>query len=98
MHQIKKTVPEYLTELENIVGRQHKYTKLGVSTDNFIVKFRLDRKIISKYQLIIFYITNIGEIVAATRTIEVEPCLMKVSIASSSVLQLYLLKLVMASM
>lgn len=72
-------MPDYLTELENIVGRQHKYTKFGVSTDSFIVKFRLDRKIISKYQLLIFYITDIGEIVAATRNIEVEPCLMRVS-------------------
>lgn len=79
IHQVKKTVPDYSTELDNIVGHQHKYTKLGVSTDSFIVKFRLDRKIISKYQLLIFYITDVGEIVAATRNIEVEPCLMQVS-------------------
>lgn len=78
VHQVKKTVPDYLTELENIVGHQHKYTKLGVSTDNFIVRFKLDRKIISKYQLLIFYISENGEIVAATRNVEVEPCLMKV--------------------
>lgn len=78
VHQVKKSVPDYLTELENIVGRQHKYIKLGISTDNFILKFRLDRKIISVYQLLIYYVTEYGEIVAFNRNIEIEPCLMKV--------------------
>lgn len=78
-HQVKKTNPDYLTELENIVGNQHKFTKLGVSTDSFVIKFKLDRRIISKYQLLVYYITGNGEIVAVNRQVEVSPCLMKVS-------------------
>lgn len=66
--------------MENVIGEKHKFTKLGTSLDYFLIKFRLDRRIGSKYQVLVYYITSTGETVAATKNIEVEPCLLKVSI------------------
>lgn len=73
---MQKIVPNY-TNLKNVIGNKHKFIKLGTSIDGLTLKFRLNRRIVAKYELLVYYI-NKGETVAATKTVAVEPCLMKV--------------------
>ncbi|KAJ8928546.1 hypothetical protein NQ314_018884 [Rhamnusium bicolor] len=77
-HIVKKNASDYLNDLKNVVGEKHKFTKLGTSIDNFTLKFRLDRKIGPKYQLLVYYVTKYGETVAVSKTVDVEACLLKV--------------------
>ncbi|KAG5869784.1 hypothetical protein JTB14_022629 [Gonioctena quinquepunctata] len=77
-HQVKKFFPDYLHTLKNLVGEKHSFAKLGTSYDSFVIKFKLDKKVITNYQLLVYYVTKNGETVAATKSVEVGPCLMKV--------------------
>ncbi|XP_074042577.1 alpha-1-inhibitor 3 isoform X2 [Leptinotarsa decemlineata] len=79
-HQVKKFFPDYLHTLRNIVGGRHSFSKLGTSFDNFTLKFKLDKRVITNYQLLVYYVTRTGETVADTKNVNVEPCLMKVKV------------------
>ncbi|XP_057663617.1 pregnancy zone protein-like isoform X1 [Diorhabda carinulata] len=78
-HKVKRILPRYFDELQNIVGGKHKYSKLSTYVDSFDIKFELNKRIISAYQLLVYYINSNGEAIAASKTVNVEPCLMKVS-------------------
>ncbi|KAJ8938254.1 hypothetical protein NQ318_001787, partial [Aromia moschata] len=77
-HVVRKHSQDLFNDLTNIVGNKHKFTKTSTLIDSFIVKFRLDKRIRIKYQLLVYYITSSGETVAITRNVEVPPCLLKV--------------------
>ncbi|XP_063921503.1 pregnancy zone protein-like isoform X2 [Zophobas morio] len=76
LHTVHKTYPNYTEEYETLIGFYHKHTKLDNSIDKFILKFRLDEKIFSNYQILFYYVGVDGEIVTATREIDVDPCLL----------------------
>lgn len=63
-------------ELNNVVGKNHTYTKIETFVDKYILKFKLDPRVISKYQLIVYYTLPNGEAVAASLDVNVEKCLL----------------------
>nr|XP_008195453.1 PREDICTED: pregnancy zone protein [Tribolium castaneum] len=73
-HNVRKSSPNYSTEFKDILGASHKHTKAS-SIAKFTLKFKLDEKIFSNYQLLIYYVTPEGELASANKEVEVEPCL-----------------------
>ncbi|KAK9891011.1 hypothetical protein WA026_013344 [Henosepilachna vigintioctopunctata] len=65
---------DYKNELKNIIGSPHRYNTDGSTFDKFVLKFELDEKIISKYQILIYYIADNGETISATKEIDRGPC------------------------
>lgn len=65
-----------LDELKNIVGEKHKFIKLGAVTDGFDIKFKLDEKIITNYEMLVYYILDNGEVIASIREIPIKSCLL----------------------
>ncbi|XP_028141183.1 alpha-2-macroglobulin-like isoform X2 [Diabrotica virgifera virgifera] len=78
-HRVNRAIPKYFDELKNIMGSKHRFSKLGTHTDNFTVKFKLDKGITSTYQFLVYYVSKTGETIAASKVIPVEPCLMKIT-------------------
>lgn len=73
--QSQKTNTITLKTLNNIVGGKHKFTKFGTAFDSFSLKFKLDSKILWKYQILVYYVLSNGDVVGDSREIEIEPCL-----------------------
>ncbi|CAG9820997.1 unnamed protein product [Phaedon cochleariae] len=76
-HQVKKQSTEYISDLKNIINDTNVYSMVSIY-DKIVIKFKLDKKIISNYQLLVYYVTKTGETIAATKSVDVDPCLMKV--------------------
>lgn len=60
--------------LQNVVGAKHKFTKIGTSVDTFSIKFKLDSKILSKYQILVYYVLPNGDVIGDTREVAIKPC------------------------
>nr|CAH7731884.1 unnamed protein product [Callosobruchus chinensis] len=78
-HEVKKRTTRSVNGLKNIIGQKHKFVKSVANIDSFHLKFRLDKRILTKYQLLVYYVASHGEIVAVSKTNEVKPCLMEVN-------------------
>jgi hypothetical protein len=74
-HNVRKHYPNYMNEYKDFIGSTHRHLKSGSSIGKFILKFKLDDKIISNYHLLVYYVSPDGEVVSATKEVEVEPCL-----------------------
>ncbi|RZC36886.1 pregnancy zone protein-like, partial [Asbolus verrucosus] len=72
---VYKHYPNYFDEYNDIIGTKHKHIKSGSAIGKFILKFKLDERIISNYYLLVYYISETGEVVSATKEVEVDPCL-----------------------
>lgn len=79
VHKVRKTHPDYTQSLRNAIGGKTKHVKLTTGVDNFIITFTIDKKLVSKYQIIVYYITKNGETVAATKTAYIHPCSLPVN-------------------
>lgn len=80
VHVVRKVVLDTLTDEHMYLGQMHKYVKLSTSTDQFYLNFEVNKHFISKYQLLVYYITKEGETVATTKSDEIEPCSLKVCV------------------
>lgn len=80
VHVVRKVVLDTLTDEHVYLGQMHKYVKLSTSTDQFYLNFEVNKHFISKYQLLVYYITKEGETVATTKSDEIEPCSLKVCV------------------
>ncbi|CAH1996552.1 unnamed protein product [Acanthoscelides obtectus] len=78
-HVVKKRTTRSVNGLKNIIGQKHKFVKSVANIDSFHLKFRLDKRILTKYQLLVYYVANNGEVIAVSKTNEVKPCLMEVN-------------------
>ncbi|XP_031329285.1 pregnancy zone protein-like isoform X2 [Photinus pyralis] len=73
------------TELANVVGSTHRYTKREASSSKFLLKFKMDINIIARYEVIIYHVLKNGEVVAANLEVPIHNCLMnKVETSFSS--------------
>ncbi|KAK4885470.1 hypothetical protein RN001_001741 [Aquatica leii] len=63
-------------EITNIVGTSHRYIKKESFAGKFILKFKLDPQIITKYELVIYHILKNGEVIAANLDVPIESCLL----------------------
>lgn len=76
MRQAKRNNVIRLDELKNTVGEKHKFIKLGAVTDSFDIKFKLDEKIITNYEILVYYILDNGEVIATSREVPIKSCLL----------------------
>ncbi|KAF5307210.1 hypothetical protein FQR65_LT00726 [Abscondita terminalis] len=70
----KQSVINY-KEITNTVGTAHRYTKKESFAGKFILKFKLDRNIITNYELIVYHVLKNGEVIAANLDVSIENCL-----------------------
>lgn len=79
--QPQKAHTTALKALHNVVGGRHKFTKFGTTYDTFLLKFKLDNKILRKYQILVYYVLANGDVIGDSREVQIEPCLInKVSL------------------
>lgn len=57
------------------MGKTHNYTKKEAFADKCVLKFKLDPKILAKYQLMVYYVLTNGEIIASNLDVSIEKCL-----------------------
>lgn len=60
----------------NVIGERDRFTKLSTEIDKFSFKFKLDNRIISNVQFLIYFVTIDGEIVSSSSKINMEKCLL----------------------
>ncbi|KAF5301333.1 hypothetical protein FQA39_LY10731 [Lamprigera yunnana] len=80
MQAIKDILPKQrlinFKELTNAVGTTHRYVKKESSAGKLKLTFKLDVRIITKYEIIVYYILKNGEVVAANLDVPIESCLL----------------------
>lgn len=74
MHMSNKKQLNF-TDLKDVVGELDKFTKLNTDVDKFSFKFKLDNRVVSDVQFLIYFVNKDGEIVSSSTNIVVEKCL-----------------------
>lgn len=77
VHLVRKHQHENIDEhLKNgIGGGNHFFIRKELNFDKFMLKFKLDPRIISNYKLIVYYVLSNGELVAADLDVGIDKCL-----------------------
>lgn len=65
-----------MKDATNILGTSHQYSRTEADVDTFTLKVKMDRRIVSKAQLLVYYVLPVsGEVVVGGTDISVEKCL-----------------------
>lgn len=64
------------TDATNMLGTSHQYSRTEPDIDTFALKVKMDRRIVSKAQLLVYYVLPVsGEVVVGGTDVSVEKCL-----------------------
>lgn len=72
--KVNKQSRNYLKEVEHIVGTKMKYTKLGVTSDKFSIKFKVDDDVVSNYKLLVYLVLPSNEVITAVKQVTIREC------------------------
>ncbi|XP_049817832.1 murinoglobulin-2-like isoform X2 [Aethina tumida] len=76
VYTVRNPSEESEEELKNIIGDKHKFNRNSpLEMEDFTFTADLKSMILSSYQILIYHITKGGEVIAASRHVELEPCL-----------------------
>ena len=73
VHRVNK-VPFDYSGLRNLLEIRKKYATTNIFIDQFQLSFQLDEKVLSKSQLLVYYLLK-NEIVASSSIVDIENCL-----------------------